>query len=361
MKMSRINFLFLVLVGLSFHFIALGSDEVTVDIRPVGSVPPVARWYACATALRGKPFDQVMAENCLSSIVANAPFLTGNIEREGPTSIVFNLMAPALVLDKVEFEIPTELRKPLTDFVGNDSGAVRTDEAYDYDKDSHTLMLFDLFLRSKGIRGIVSRDLDLNYDHGKAELRYRLLQGPPTFPQEPLAPYGKTCNVMVRNFSEINIDDWTPLPLVEKYLRVGEKACFSINDLNRAEQALRSTGLFKSLVVSVTEDGGWRDLALTARTNGTMVKQIHYKFYGLLPQSSAEHLPALPFWRSKPYSRSDALVTRDVLFKAFANEKMQVRVYEEDVKSDDGGLSVTFHVLGAANDRITINGKLVEN
>jgi hypothetical protein len=361
MKTSRMSAVFLVLSGLLPHLIARGSDEVTVDIRPVGSVPPVIRWYACVTALDGKPFDQAAAENCLSSIIAKAPFLTGKIQREGATAIVFNLMAPAVVLDKVEFEIPAELRKPLSDFVGKDSGAVRTDETYDYDKDSHTLMLFNLFLRSKGIRGIVSRDLDLNYDRGKAELRYRLLQGPPTFPREPLAPYGKTCNVMVRNFSEINIDDWTPLPLVEKYMRVGEKVCFSVDELSRSEQALRSTGLFKSLVVSVTEDGGWRDLALTVHTNETMVKQIHYKFYGLLPQSSAEHLPALPFWRSKPYSRSDALVTRDVFLKAFASDRMQVGVYEEDEMTDDGGLSVTFHVLGAAKDRITINGQLVEN
>lgn len=361
MKMSRTSVLLLVLLGLSSHFVARGSDEVAVEIRSVGSVPPITRWYACSAALEGKPFDEIAADKCMSSIVAMAPFLTGKIEREDAATIVFDLKAPAAILDKVEFEISGEPRKALADFIKKDPRALKTDEAYDYDKDSHTLMLFNLFLRSKGIRGIVSRDLDLNYDHGMAELRYRLLQGPPTFPQEPLAPYGKTCDVMVRNFSEINIDGGTPLPLVEEYLRIGEKVCFSSDDLNRAEQALRSTGLFKSLSVSVTEDGGWRDLALTSRANKLIVKQIHYKFYGLLPQSSAEHLPALPLFRSKPYTRSDALVTRDVLLKAFASERMLVRVYEEDELIDDMGLSVTFHVLGAAKDKITINGRPVDN
>jgi hypothetical protein len=247
------------------------------------------------------------------------------------------------------------------DFLGKYSGALKIGDAYDYDKDSHTLMLYKLFLRSKGIRGIVSRDLDLDYNHGKAELRYRLLQGPPTFPQELLAPYGKSCSVMVRNFSEIDIDDSTPLPLIEKNLRVGEKACFSIDDLTRREQALRSTGLFTSLSLSVTEDGGWRDLALAARSKVIIVKQIHYKFYGLLPQSLTEHLPAVPFWTSKPYSRSDALTTRDTLLKTFSNESTRVQVYEEDEINDHVELTVTFNILGALSDKVTINGRLVHN
>jgi hypothetical protein len=341
------------------------SENVTVDIRTAGSVPPVTRWYQCAAALEGKPLDQSAVDKCLKAILTNSPYLTGQTEREetsdGSTVVVFNLKAPDAILTEVEFEIPSYLRESLVGLVQKDSNALRTGDAYDYLKDSHTLMRYNFFLRANGLRGIVSRDLALNYSVGKAQLRYRLLQGPPTFPQEPLAPYGKSCSVMVRNVSETDIDDSTPLSLVEKYLHIREKACFSSDDLTRAEHELRSTGLFTSVSVMVTEDGGWRDLAVTVRTKTVTVREVRYKFYGLLPQSLAEHLPAVPFWNAKPYSRSDALVTRDTLLKAFAREGTKVQVCEDDETNDRGELVVTFHILGASSDKVIIDGKEIQN
>ncbi len=257
-------------------------DGVEVDVQTVGSIPPIPRWYSCIHPLEGNHLDQQAFEKCLESILANAPFLSGSTEVEttskGTRIVVFNLKAPNLILDCLTFDAPAGMHDSLRDFLSRDPNVLKQGDVYDNEGDSHILELYSIFLQSKGVQGIVTRDLNLAYDHGNAELHYRLFQGPSTIPREPLPPYGKGCDVMVGNVMETNIDDSTPLPLVENYLRIRENACFSEDDLKKAEEELRSTGIFASLSVNITSDGGWRNLALIAKTNPTIIRHLQYKF-----------------------------------------------------------------------------------
>lgn len=358
-------FLILALTGAMSRSFPWYSDTVTVDLRTVGSVPPVTRWYACAAALENKPFDQLEVDKCLRSILANAPFLRGGTGKEegaeGSTILVFNLAAPALPIHNLEFGAPSDLRESLAAFLRTDPDALRLADTYDYQRDSHTLTLYNLFLRAKGVRGIVSRDLELDYHQGRADLRYNLWQGPPTFPEEPMQPYGKTCDVMVRNFSETDIDDSTPLPLVESVLHFREKVCFSTAQIEQAEGKLRATGLFDSLSVAVTGTGQWRDLALKARAKSTVVGEVQYKFYGILSRESPDRMPRIPLSASKTYSRSEALASQNILRKALMGQNLKIQIYEQDETYRHGELVVTFHVLGAPSDSVKVDGVQVQN
>lgn len=357
--------LILALTGVSSSPYPWWSDTVTVDIRTVGSVPPVTRWYACAAALEDKPFNQPEVDKCLKSILANAPFLSGGAEREegaeGSTIVVFNLTAPALPIRNLDWGAPSELRESLEAFLRTDPDTLQLADTYDYQRDSHTLTLYNLFLRAHGLRGIVSRDLTLDYQQRKANLRYKLWQGPQTFPEQPMPPYGKACDVMVRNLSETDVDDSTPLPLIESVLHFREKACFSSAQLEQAEDELRATGLFSSLSVSITGTGQWRDLVLKARAKSTVVGEVQYKFYGLLTRQSADGMSRVPLSASKAYSRSDALASQSILRKALMRENLKIQIYEQDETDRRGELVVIFHVLGAPGDSVKIDGVQVQN
>jgi outer membrane protein assembly factor BamA len=280
--------------------------------------------------------------------------------RRGFTDVTFILESPALTLSKVDFGLPVDRRMEFENLLSQDQFSLRTGDIFDTRKETQTTIKLEQFLKSKGVLALVSKDLILDYDHKTASLVYKVWEGPSIIPEEPLLPGPKRCDVYVRNFNEINIDDYTPLPLVDSILGIRRTPCFSSDAIKKAKQELDSTDLFSSIEVKTSDSSEWRDVSVSARTKPTTVKHILYKWYGALSDARTAELPPVPLAENQVYRRSSALGTRDLLSDFLKKSGLKVKVHEEDMLEPDHRLSVVFHVLGAKTDSLSIDGELVQ-
>jgi outer membrane protein assembly factor BamA len=332
-------------------------------IETKGSIPPVSEWYSCVRDMRGKPFDRKEVDGCLHSVLSHPHLTAGKVvvkPRRGFTNVTFVLESPALTLSKVDFGLPVDRQIEFENLMRQDEFAPHAGDIYDYRKADQAETKLEQFLKSKGVLTLVSKDVALDYDHKTASLVYRVWEGPSINPEEPLLPGPRRCDVYVRNFNEINIDDYTPLPLIDSILGIRRTPCFSSDAIKKAKQQLDSTDLFSSIEVKTSDSGEWRDVSVSARTKPTIVKHILYKWYGALSNAHTVELPPLPLAENQVYKRSSALGTRDLLSDFFRKSGLNVKVSEEDSLEPDHQLSVVFHVLGAKTDSLSIDGEPVQ-
>jgi hypothetical protein len=357
----------LILAVFTFLPIALYSQalpgRVQIDYNLKGSVPPVSEWYDCINSLRGKPFDRTEADKCLQSILSRPHLTSGRViakPEHNYTQVSFILESPPLALAKVDFGLSRGFDLDFAEFINRDEDVLHTGDIYDSFREAHTAIKLDQFLKAKGVVTIVSKDVVLDYDHKTASLLYKISEGPSTIEEEPLLPNGKKCELYVKDFSEIDIDDYTPLPLVNSILAIRRTPCFSSEAVRRANQELENTGLFSLIRIKTTASGEWRNVSLSAQTKPTIVKHIVYKWYGAISDAQTAELPPLPLAESQVYRRSHALGTRDVILGFFSKSGLNAKVYEEDTLEPDHELTVVFHVLGAKADILSIDGRVVQ-
>ncbi len=338
--------------------------KVQIDHEQKGSLPPVPEWYACMRNLDGKPFDRKDADKCLQSILSH-PYLTGGkvvVEPgRGYTLVSFILESPSLTLLKVEFQLSRGFELAFAEFISNDEDVLRAGDIYDSSREAHTAGRLDQFLRSEGAVALVSRDLALDYDRKTASLVSRVSVGPSTIEEEPLLPNGRKCEAYVGDFNEIDMDDYTPLPLVNTILGIRRTVCFSSEAIKKAEQELNKTDLFSSMQVTTAKSGEWRNVTVSARTKPTKVGHILYKWYGTLSETHTTELPSIPLAENQAYRRSAALGSRDILVDFFRKPGLNVKVYEEVMLQPDHQLTVVFHILGAKMDTLSIDGKEIRS
>jgi outer membrane protein assembly factor BamA len=278
----------------------------------------------------------------------------------GYTDVAFVLDSPALILSKVDFGLSRARQLEFEDLMKQDEYALHTGDIFNTVKETQTTIKLEQFLKSKGTQALVSKDIALDYDHKTASVVYKVWQGPTIVPEETLLPGPRRCDVYVRSFNEIDIDDYTPLPFIDSILGIRRTPCSSSDAIKKAKQELDSTNLFSSIEVKTSDSGEWRDISVSARTKPTMVKQILYKWYGALADAHTAELPPLPLAENQVYRRSSALGTRDLLSDFFRKSGLNVKVYEEDSLGPDHQLSVVFHVLAAKTDSLSIDGEPVQ-
>jgi len=340
----------------------LSGTQPFIETR--GSIPPVTDWYSCVAELRGKPFDRKQVDGCLQSVLSHPHLTAGKVvvkPRRGFTNVTFILESPALTLSKVDFGLPLDRRIEFENLMGQDEFAPHAGDIYDYRKADQAETKLEQFLKSKGVLTLVSKDVALDYDHKTASLVYKVWEGPNIIPEESLLPGPRRCDVYVRNFNEINVDDYTPLPLVDGILGIRRTPCFSSDAIKKAKQELDGTDLFSSIEIKTSDSGEWRDVSVSARTKPTMVKHIFYKWYGALSDAHTGELPPVPLAENQAYRRSSALGTRDLLSDVFKKSGLNVKVHEEDSLEPDHQLTVIFHVLGAKTDGLSIDGEPVQH
>jgi outer membrane protein assembly factor BamA len=362
-KMSTRNLALLALLASATALFGQESSGTRTGIEANGSIPPVAEWYSCIRDMRGKPFDRKEVDGCLQSVLSH-PHLTGGKvvvkQRGGYTSVTFVLESPEVIVSKVDFGLSGARQLEFEDLVKQDEYALRTGQVFNTLKETQMTTKLEQFLKSKGVQAIVSKNIALDYNHKAASVVYKVWEGPTLAPEEPLLPGPRQCDVYIRNFNEVNVDDYTPLPLVDSILGITRTPCFSSDAVKKAKQELDSTNLFSTIEIETSDFGEWRDVSVAARTKPTMVKHVVCKWYGALSDAHTAQLPPLPLAKNQPYTRSSALGTRDTLLDFFKKSGLNVKVYEEDSLEPDQQLSVVFHVLGAKTDSISIDGEAVQ-
>jgi len=357
----------LALVVYTFLAVALYAQvfpgKAQIDYELKGSVPPVSEWYECINSLRGKPFSRTEADKCLQSILSRPHLTSGRViatPEHNYTQVSFILESPPLALAKVDFGLSPAFDLDFADFISKDEDVLRTGDIYDFFREAHTAIKLDQFLKAKGVVAIISKDVDLDYHHKTASLLYKISEGPRAIEEEPLLPNGKKCEAYVKDFNQVDIDDYTPLPLIDNILAIRRAPCYSSEAIKKATQELDNTDLFSSIQIRTADSGEWRNVSISARTKPTIVKHISYKWYGALSNKHTVQLPLVPLAENQVYKRSYALGTRDIILDFFNQSGLNVRVYEEDMLQADHQLTVVFHILGAKADTLRIDGELVQ-
>jgi outer membrane protein assembly factor BamA len=362
-KMSIGKLLLLVHIALPAVLLAQDLSGTQTSIERTGSIPPVAEWYSCIRDMRGRPFDRQEVDRCLHSVLTHPHLTSGKVvvkQQHGYTEVTFVLESPALILSKVDFGLPLARQLEFEDLLKQDEYALHTGDVFDTVKETQTTLKLEQFLKSRGAQALVSTDIALDYDHKTASVVYKIWEGPTIVPEEPLFPGPKQCDAYVRNFSEIDIDDYTPLSLVDSTIGIRPTPCFSSDAIKNAKQQLDNTGLFSSIEIKTSESGEWRDVSVSARTKPAIVKHVVYKWYGALSDAHMMELLALPLSENRVYRRSAAVGARDVLSAFLRKSGLIVQVYEEDSLEPDHQLSVVFHIVAAKADTLSINGEAVQ-
>ncbi|HXN65221.1 MAG TPA: hypothetical protein VN862_07795 [Candidatus Acidoferrales bacterium] len=336
----------------------------SVYIERHGSAPPVPRWYACARNLKDQTFNRLAADQCLQSILSHPYFTDGKIEIEKQKRgivVSFLLESPSLRIVNVSFTLPTDLRIELENWLAIDPLAPHLAAIYDPLNDYQAENKVVTFLRTKGIVALVSRDINLDYVHKTADLTYRVVQGPVSEPEIHIRPGPhESCKIYVGNTNEINVNDYTPLQLIDNTVRLYDSLCVDQGRLKKAENQLNDTGLFSLIKVSTAVRGSWGDITVTARTNPITVGQVSYRWYGDFAEKEKQSVPAIPLHEGSIYRKSQAFQSADELTDHFSTGHMPVKVFEQDSLTDDKQLNVVFSIIRVPPDRVIIDGNEID-
>jgi hypothetical protein len=361
---NRVIFFACCLIILSAYTLRTGAQtsKVYATFGPDGesSLPPVPGLYSCVQKLHGKRLVPGEPESCLESILSYGYFQGGRIEKnvdKNGIELKFILRAAALRLTEVRFGIPDESLPNFRAFASKGGGSLSAGDTYTLLGELDTTGRLESFLESQGERAIVSRDLTLDYRAGTAKLIYHVWEASPSLLNQLPPPYTQSCDVHVREFSMVDTNEFVPIPLVQDLSKQYHSFCFSDRLVTEDEENLRRTGIFQTAKYSVQGSGNVRSLSLTLRARPITISDVQILGYGLFASRRMEDAPPLPLHIGKVYRRSDAGEANDILKAFFARQGVQFRVFENDRQTPDGKLSVSFEVLGAPNDALSINGK----
>lgn len=332
--------------------------SVIVDVKVSGSVPPIPE-FACVADLRDNPYDATRADRCLRTILASGCFDSGRIEvkKVGKDHLVrFVLRAPTLRLVEVDYGLPPSQAEAIGRLMERNNALLRPGQAYDLSRDNATRSALEFLVKSHGKRLGISRKVFSNYRTKETRLLYQIWEGPEG-PEEPLPPpYEGKCNVYVGPVILTDLNDSTPVTLVESLLRVRSFGCFSIPLLEESKQALLRTGLFEQVEYSVDKEKVHRGVSLHLRTKPTLVEAVSVVGFGTLSNDLAVRSEGLPLQAGEPYLRSKALLTQDYLTKRFSTAGRKIEVFEDAKLLPDARLQITFSVLVFPEDEIIISG-----
>lgn len=365
-KRLKWSLIVLVVIGLppSIHAQQYpGKVQPSIELK--GSVPPIAEWYSCVASIGGRSFSQADADQCLRSILSHPHLTSGRVlvSAEGAyTEVTFLLESPSLRLTQLDFVGLSEDSLPeFQRFISQNDEVLKKGAEYDPREQMHTQTKLEEFLRSKGIKALISKDVTLDYQQKAAAVVFRVWQGPNVTPEEPLLPGKTDCQTYVGSVNNTDIDNYTPLPLVESIVAPWRSACFSQSLIRNAEDELKETGLFTSASLDVEASDEWRNITLHVRTRQTPVAEVLSRWYGTLSGEHTEQLPVIPLKAGETYTRAAAVGSREILIGQFKKPGSRVVVTEENMLNPNHTLTVVFDILGAKPDVLSMDGQVLSS
>jgi hypothetical protein len=339
-----------------------GQNKMRPTVDPDGqsSIPPIPGLFACVRTLYDQPYAEKLVQDCLHSIVGHGHIEAGRIETirdEYGVEVHFIVRSPVLTLTEVELGIPPEWMRQFEVMTKTNTAILHVGDNYDENREVLTEIALEQLLRAIGVEGYVSRRLYLDYSKLTARVTFQIWKGPTVPAQRLLPPYGEDCQIYRKTFLLIDIDDHTPLPIVERLSKTSSSICFSDSVVRDDEDRLNQSGLFTTAAFSVTGEGDSRDVSLKIRAKQAHVEKVEIKGHGLLTASDLASPPAIPLTVGQIYSRSTALRSRDTLQRFYLRPGRRVKVLEEDEVVANGELKVTFHIVAAPENELFVDGQ----
>jgi hypothetical protein len=355
----------LVLLALSRAGVGVSQVKTHAGIQPEGqsSLPPVPGLYSCVLELEGRPYVEEEASSCLQSILKIPYFDGGRVETThtgSGTILNFILRAPALRLTHVNLGIPATWMQDFIQYSEKKYPILHEGDSYNSNRDGNTSVTLRGFMESKGERVVVSRTIYLDYITKTAKVDFHIARAPGGTPFNFPATSETDCAVHVRSFLELDIDDFTPLPLVESMSRTRFSYCFLDSVVQGDEDRLRKTGIFKAASYSVSGSGDSRDISLNIRTKPLEIIEVNVHGHGQLSDEGIKMRPRLEFRANQVYHRSNAQRAGDELKAFYSRPDNQVKVFEDDEIVSRDKIRVTFHVVVGSKDEVIIDGKMIE-
>jgi hypothetical protein len=345
---------------------AQDTKGVSVDYENHGSIPPVSDWYACGRRLNGsQSYDPAEGEKCLKEILSHGHFKSGRIKVSstayGPL-VTFVLDSPSLKLTHIDYGIRKELKTEFQDFLASTNFIPRLGDIYDARFEGSTTGRIESFFASRGFKVAVSKRVDLHYKSGTASITYRVWEGPEGS-SVPL-PRPSDCEIAIGNFSMLDVDDLTPLDLIQESTRTQLFSCYSGRAIQQDEENLKNMKIFTDVHYSVDGAGDRRSVSLHAHSKPLVVSSVSIDSFSLISTLDLERQfgkpPDLPIQINRIYSQSEGRGSVELLEKHYNSKSIKARVYESEEILPDSTLKVIFHVLTYQLNELYIDGQRLE-
>jgi outer membrane protein assembly factor BamA len=340
---------------------ASSQENVSVNIKTFGSVPEVPGLYDCVWQLEKVPYTEARGQSCLQSITATNYFSHTEIRtralHKGRLQVTFILKSPSLRVRAFTIGADDSDSEKLHAWLQHDPLTIRVGSAYERRKEVATKVGIERYYAAQGISVGVFSAVDLDYAAGSAALTMNVYKGS-TKPEEPiLPPYGTLCPDRVVALGGSDFDEWVPVPLVRRIVKLQNiGSCFSEDILNADRQALIDSGLFTNVTVSAEGSPGSRLISLKLRGKRITVAKVEVSRFGLHMGETFEKTAELPLKAGDVYQREKAELSINMLQEAFNAPDAEMVVSEREQLRDDHLLVVHFEVLSYPKDQLSING-----
>lgn len=332
----------------------------TVSFVDEGSVPHSSRLYSCARKLQGTAFDEANTKACLNELLASgffeeAKFSIKNAEA-GALELTLHFRSPRLTISSVRFNLPAEEGNDLETWLAADARNLKVGDTYNFEAEAVTFYGIQSFFRSRGQVALFNSIVNLDYQHGNAQISYNFVYGPKGPKESTLPPYERDCPHRIQNLDLTGLGDNVPFSLVDQMMQTRAFSCFDPALLRQDEKRMRESGVVEKPHLSASKTGkGW-EVRLTALGRQLMVSSVDVVGFGKSVELSTTQIEQLPLRAGQPFKNSLANLTAETLEKMTRDPEHKIATSWRTSLVNGTSLQVEFDVIVAPQDQLFING-----
>jgi hypothetical protein len=336
-----------------------GNRELHIWVESHGSVPPIPEWFTCVSELKGKPYDKARSRSCLDSILSHPEIQKGKFSikhQNDSDGLTFYLESPSLTVSDVDLGIaPTDLAR-VHELLATNGRALHPGVVYEDTGEASSTLVLDLLLRSQGRQAGISRTVSLDYKQKRAQVAFKIWDGPPGNSDPLVPPYAEPCKIMNGYFNWTDADDLSPVSFVRRQMKTKWCGCFSETEVHDDLAMLKGMKFLTEGNISVEGSGEQRSISVRLRSHPIPIAEIRVKGYGLLEGQIESAVPPLAIQVGDTYSRSASRDVAQLLKKTFMKNGRQVRVFTDVEITAVGTANLEFGVLAYPDDVVYVNG-----
>jgi hypothetical protein len=337
------------------------ENGVEVRIETSGSTPPIGSIFRCATSLRGRQYSRSATQDCLAQLLETGYFDEGNfrIDRsQAKPLVVFRLKSPVLKVTKLALEFTDPDKSGIEVSLDNNPDTLRPGGVYTRDSELATSRQIHEFFFLQGRRVGLHSQTRLDFKTKVATLTYSVAEAPPGPGPGDVEPYSidRDCKEVVAVVDFQKIDDYVPLSLVQRLMRIHFGSCYDALSVRADVQTLRNTGLFQDVEFLTRGTIDRRTLVASITGKPLSIRSLSVKCYGEREsycQSISSELPLRP---GTIYSRSADWRTKRYIEETLKKSKRNLWVFEDITSEKDSGLAILYGAVFEQAE-LFINGK----
>ena len=328
-----------------------------------GSAPPSYAVFPCIYELNGKQYSATAVQDCLKNISAKPYVQRAWVDKSGgdvpgEVLIVFHVQTRLLKVERLALEMDPQEEIKLREWLKRNGGTLRVARPYSTAAEAVTWEGIRQFYRNKGILVEATPTVILDYNAGKANVKFKITRGPEIPKEGAYPPYGKPCDERISGVDESQIDDYVPRQYVESKIKlISGYVCYTPEAAQRDVDTLNALPFLESVSVAYTGEPGNHQVSYKLKGKPLTVRNITVKGYGASAPCLDTAKQRINISPGDIYRRSVVdQSTRDLEDKLCPQPGYWTEVRELDDPTSDNQIDVTFTVLVDPLQTIIING-----